>query len=140
MFPLLANNHFCDTSLYSITIFHLSTYSNLGTFLVCLPIVLSLMKAPIGLVYKPTCVSLFPLASSTLYLLSNLISLPWNYWLDLSLTDFFSLPTHVQETRNSTCPCTTLECMLLEIRLHSPHNIYYLLCAFHTPTIPQRSR
>ena len=52
-----------------------STYSNLGTFLVHLPIVLSLRKAPIGLVYKPAHVSLFPLASSTHNLLSNLVSL-----------------------------------------------------------------
>ena len=37
-----------------------SIYSNLGTFLVCLTIVLSLRKAPIGLVYKPTHVSLCP--------------------------------------------------------------------------------
>ena len=54
--------------------FHLSTYSNLGTFLVCLSIVLSLRKAPIGLVYKPACVSLFPLASSMHHLPSNLVS------------------------------------------------------------------
>ena len=37
-------------------------------------IVLSLRKTPIGLVYKPTYVFLFPLASSVLYLLSNLVS------------------------------------------------------------------
>ena len=74
MFSLLADNHFCDTSLYSIAIFHLSTYSNLGTFLVHLPIVLSLRKAPIGLVYKPAHVSLFPSASSMHHLPSNLVS------------------------------------------------------------------
>ena len=51
-----------------------STYSSLGTFLVCLAIVLSLRKAPIGLVYKPTHVFLCPLASSTPQLPSNLVS------------------------------------------------------------------
>ena len=56
--------------LYSDT----STLSSQGTFLVCLPIVLSLRKAPIGLVYKPTYVSLCPLASSTHQLPSNLVS------------------------------------------------------------------
>ena len=50
-----------------------STYDNLGTFLVCLTIVLSLRKAPIGLVYKPTYVFLCPLASSTHQLPSNLV-------------------------------------------------------------------
>ena len=74
MFPLLADNHFYNTSLYSIIIFHLSTYSNLGTFLVHLLIVLLLRKASIGLVYKPAHVSLFSSASSVLYLLSNLVS------------------------------------------------------------------
>ena len=48
--------------------------ASIGTFLVHSPIVLSLRKAPIGLVYKPAHVSLFPLASSALYLLSNLVS------------------------------------------------------------------
>ena len=51
-----------------------STYCNLGTFLVHLPIVLSLRKAPIGLVYKPAYVLLCPLASSTHKLPSNLVS------------------------------------------------------------------
>ena len=73
----------------------LSTTSYLGTFLVHLAIVLSLRKAPSGLVYKPTHVSSLSLASSAHHLHSNLVSLPWNLWLDLSLTDFLLLPTHV---------------------------------------------
>ena len=52
-----------------------STYDNLGTFLVRLTIVLSLRKAPIGLVYKPAYAFLCPLASSTHQLPSNLVSL-----------------------------------------------------------------
>ena len=52
----------------------LSTYDNLGTFLVHLAIVLSLRKAPIGLVYKPAHVFLCPLASSIHQLPSNLVS------------------------------------------------------------------
>ena len=63
-----------NTSPYSIILFHPSTYSNLGIFLVCLPIVLSLRKAPIGLVYKPVHVSLFPLASSIHHPPGNLVS------------------------------------------------------------------
>ena len=51
-----------------------STYDNLGTFLVCLAIVLSLRKVPTGLVYKPAYVFLCPLASSTHQLPSNLVS------------------------------------------------------------------
>ena len=51
-----------------------STYDNLGTFLVCLSIVLSLRKAPIGLVYKPAYIFLSPLASSAHHLPSNLVS------------------------------------------------------------------
>ena len=51
-----------------------STYDNLGTFLVHLAIVLSLRKAPIGLIYKPAYVFLCPLASSAHHLLSNLVS------------------------------------------------------------------
>ena len=51
-----------------------STYSSMGTFLVHLFIVLSLRKAPIGLVYKPAYVFLCPLASSTHNLHSNLVS------------------------------------------------------------------
>ena len=51
-----------------------STYSNLSIFLVCLLIILSLRKAPIGLVYKTVHVFPFSLASSMLYLLSNLVS------------------------------------------------------------------
>ena len=51
-----------------------STLSSQGTFLVCLTIVLSLRKAPIGLVYKPTYVFLCPLASSMHQLPSNLVS------------------------------------------------------------------
>ena len=50
-----------------------STYDNLGTFLVRLAIVLSLRKAPIGLVYKPTYIFFCPLASSTHQLPSNLV-------------------------------------------------------------------
>ena len=56
-------------SLYSDT----STYDNPGTFLVHLTIVLSLRKAPIGLVYKPAYVFLCPSASSTHQLPSNLV-------------------------------------------------------------------
>ena len=51
-----------------------SPYDNLGTFLVRLTIVLSLRKAPIGLVYKPAYVFPCPLASSTHQLPSNLVS------------------------------------------------------------------
>ena len=67
-------------SLLTILLFIVSSFSTLpliasiGTFLVRPPIVLSLKKAPIGLVYKLTYVSLFPLASSALYLPSNLVS------------------------------------------------------------------
>ena len=65
-----------------------STYCNLGTFLVCPPIVLSLRKVPIGPVYKPAHESLCPLASSTHKLHSNLVSslglplvsVPANFW------------------------------------------------------------
>ena len=56
--------------LYSNT----STLNSLGTFLVRLSIVLSLRKAPTGLVYKPTYVFLCPLASSMHQLPSNLVS------------------------------------------------------------------
>ena len=45
----------------------------MGTFLVHLAIVLSLRKAPIGLVYKPAYVFLCPLASSMHQLPSNLV-------------------------------------------------------------------
>ena len=48
--------------------------ASIGTFLVRSPMVLSLRKVPIGLVYKPAHVSLHSLASSALYLLSNLAS------------------------------------------------------------------
>ena len=122
-----------------------STYSNLGIFLVCLTIVLLLRKVPIGLVYKSIHVSLFPLASSVLYLLSNLVSslgLPvWlkphkllvtrspfkktslDLLLDLGLTNLSSLCHCPKDTdRNSMCPHTTPECALLEIRLHRPCN------------------
>ena len=51
-----------------------STLSSQGTFLVCLSIVLSLRKAPSGLVYKPTYVFPLSLASSTHQLPSNLVS------------------------------------------------------------------
>ena len=51
-----------------------SPYDNLGTFLVRLTIVLSLRKAPIGLVYKPAYVFPCPLASSAPHLHSNLVS------------------------------------------------------------------
>ena len=51
-----------------------STYDNLGTFQVRLFIVLSLRKASIGLVYKPTYVLLCPLASPAHQLPSNLVS------------------------------------------------------------------
>ena len=50
-----------------------SPYDNLGTILVHLTIVLSLRKAPIGLVYKPAYVFLCPLASSMHQLPSNLV-------------------------------------------------------------------
>ena len=51
-----------------------SPYDNLGTFQVCLTIVLSPRKAPMGLVYKPAYIFLYPLASSTHQLPSNLVS------------------------------------------------------------------
>ena len=112
----------------------------MDTFLVHLSIVLSLRKAPIGLVYKPTYVSLPSLASSMLYLHSNLVSsLGLPVWLkphkllitrlpskktsldlslDLGLTNLLSSHHHPKDTdRNSTCPHTTPECALLEIWL-----------------------
>ena len=72
-----------------------STYDNLGTFLVRLAIVLSLRKAPMGLVYKPTYVFLCPLASSTHQLPSNLVS-P----LELSLVS----NDHVIDPQESSSP------------------------------------
>ena len=48
--------------------------ASIGTFLVCLPIVLSLRKAPIRLVYEPAHVYLFPLAIPVHHLHSNLVS------------------------------------------------------------------
>ena len=50
-----------------------SPYDNLGTFLVHLTIVLSLRKAPIGLVYKLSYVFPCPLDSSMHQLPSNLV-------------------------------------------------------------------
>ena len=77
-----------NTSPYSILIFPTLPLSNLGTFIVCLTIVLSPRKAPIGLVYKPAYVSLCFLASSMHKLSSNLVSplelplvsVPTNFW------------------------------------------------------------
>ena len=71
-----------------------SPYDNLGTFLVRHAIVLSLRKAPIGLVYKPTYVFLYPLASSTHQLPSDLVS-PLELSLVSSLHD---CPTTMQST------------------------------------------
>ena len=71
---------FRRTILFPIPLFmvwsysDISTLSRLGTFLVCLSIVLSLRKAPIGLVYKPVHVFLCPLTSSMHQLPSNLVS------------------------------------------------------------------
>ena len=73
----------CIVSSYS----NPSTYDNLGTFLVCLTIVLSLRKAPIGLVYKPAYAFLCPLASSMHQLPSNLVS-PLELSPDSSLRDY----------------------------------------------------
>ena len=65
--------HF-TTLLFIVWSFSLpSTFSHSGTFLAHLTIVLSLKKAPGGLVYKPAHVSL-SLASSALHLHSNLVS------------------------------------------------------------------
>ena len=83
-----------------------STYGNLGTFLVRLPIVLSLRKAPIGLVYKPAYVSLCPLASSMHQLTSNLVPS-----LGLSLvsvsTDFDDYVINLQEQQLFFDNCST---------------------------------
>ena len=65
-----------------------------NTFLVHLAIVLSLRKAPIGLVYKPIYVFLCPLASFTHQLPSNLVS-PLELLLVSSLYDY---PMTVQLT------------------------------------------
>ena len=74
----------------------LSTYDNLGTFLVHLSIVLSLRKAPIGLVYKPAYVLICPLASSTHQLPSNLVP-SIGLLLVSVLTDFNSYVIDLQE-------------------------------------------
>ena len=66
-----------------------SPYDNLGTFLVHLAIVLSLRKAPIGLVYKPAYVFLCSLASSMHQLPSNLVS-PLELSLVSSLYDYLT--------------------------------------------------
>ena len=83
-----------------------STYGNLGTFLVCPLIVLSLRKAPIELVYKPTYVFLCPLASSMHQLPSNLVPS-----LGLSLvsvpTDFNSYTIDLQEQQLFFDNCST---------------------------------
>ena len=91
------------------------TFSRLSTFLVYLPIVLLLWKVLAGLVYKTAHVFSSPqlVLCLTCTVIQSLI--PKDYWLDLSLTDLSSSPTQVQETRNSMCHCTTLECALLEI-------------------------
>ena len=82
-----------------------STYSNLGTFLVHLLIVLSLKKAPIGLVYKTAHVSPFSLASSVLYLLSNLVSsLGLPVWLKYHKLLITRLPS--KKTTLWTCRST----------------------------------
>ena len=75
MFPLLVNNTTSPMLLLIAWLFStLPLIANIGTFLVHLSIVLSLRKAPIGPVYKPAHVSLFPLASSMHHLPSNLVS------------------------------------------------------------------
>ena len=83
-----------------------STYDNLGTFLVCLAIVLSLRKAPIELVYKPAHVFLCPLASSMHQLPSNLVPS-----LGLSLvsvpTDFNNYGIDLQEQQLFFDNCST---------------------------------
>ena len=83
-----------------------STYGNLGTFLVHLSIVLSLRKAPIGLVYKPTYVFPCPLASSTHQLPSNLVPS-----LGLSLvsvsTDFDGYAINLKEQQLFFDNCST---------------------------------
>ena len=60
----------CIVSSYS----NPSPYDSQGTFLVHLAIVLSLRKAPLGLVYKPAHVFPLSLANSTHQLPSNLVS------------------------------------------------------------------
>ena len=60
-----------------------------GTFLVCLTIVLSLRKAPTGLVYKPAYEFLCSLASSMHQLPSNLV-LPLELSLVSSPADYLT--------------------------------------------------
>ena len=78
----------------------------MGTFLAHLSIVLSLRKAPIGLVYKPAYVFLCPLASSMHQLPSNLVPS-----LGLSLvsvpTDFNSYTIDLQEQQLFFDNCST---------------------------------
>ena len=78
-----------------------STLSSQGIFLVHLPIVLSLRKAPIGLVYKPTYVSLCPLASSMHQLPSNLVP-PLELLLVSSLSQLFD--DYVIDPQESSSP------------------------------------
>ena len=98
-------------------------------------------------VYKPAHVLSLSLASPVLYLHSNLVSsLGLPVWLkphkllvtrspskktsldlslDLGLTNLSSACHYPRSTdSNSTCPCTTLECALLEIWLCSLCNTY----------------
>ena len=78
----------------------------MGTFLAHLSIVLSLRKAPIGLVYKPAYVFPCPLASSTHQLPSNLVPS-----LGLSLvsvpTDFDGYTIDFQEQQPLFDNCST---------------------------------
>ena len=91
------------------------TLSHLSTFPVCLLIVLSRRKVPTGLVYKTAPVFFF--LQLVLCITCTVIQsfIPKDHWLDSSLTDSLLSPTRVQETRNSMCHHTTLECALLKI-------------------------
>ena len=90
---------------------------SMSTFLVLPLIVLPTRKTLIGLVYKPTHLLSLSLASSMLYLHSNLVSsLGLPVWLKLHWLLVTMSPSK-KTNRNSMCPRTTLECALLEIRL-----------------------
>ena len=83
-----------------------SIYDNLGTFLVHLTIVVSLRKAPIGLVYKPAYVFLCSLASSMHNLPSNLVP-PLGLLLVSVPTDFNDYVIDLQEQQPFFDNCLT---------------------------------
>ena len=84
---------FPHTSLYSIVVSLLSILSKSKYLPSSLTYCSLTEEGTLWTVYKPTHVHTLSLASSAHHLLSNLVSYPWSSWLDLSLTDFLSLPT-----------------------------------------------